>query len=166
MAGRPGNFSMNKRFQIFIDRLKDEHKEIIQEVVDSSFLKLEEEELSFPENISISGETYLANEHLVLSLKIYTSAILPCRICNAPVKISIRIEDFYHSEMIENIPSAIFNYSDEIRTAILLKLPQYAECLEGKCPERIHIKQYLKDSQSAKESIKISNYFPFAELDK
>jgi uncharacterized metal-binding protein YceD (DUF177 family) len=158
---------MEKRFKIFTDRLKDGHAETIQEETPSDFLDIHEKELSFPEPVRISGQAYLAENHLVIQLHIETSAELPCSICNSPTKVPIIVDDFYNTEAIEDLRSPIFDYTESLREAILLQLPSFVECSGGNCPERENIKKYLKQPKSQeKEKPSPRVHFPFANLDK
>jgi uncharacterized metal-binding protein YceD (DUF177 family) len=154
---------MESPFTIFADRLKDGHKEKIQESTAPDFLDIHEKELSFPHPVAISGEAYVSDDHLILHLKIKTEAIIPCLVCNEPIEISIVIENFYHAQDLHEIKSGIFDYTEELREAILLQVPAFIECNSGKCPERETMKKYLKSKP--KESSKCETYYPFADLD-
>jgi len=147
----------NKFFQIYIDRLKDDDTEIIYEVVQPEFLEIAEKDLSFTSDVTISGKAYLAKNHLILDLKIKLYANLPCSICNEKTEIPIEIEDFTHTQEICEIPSAIYDYTEELRSAILLKIPQFIECNHGHCPSRKEVNKYLKVSDP-------DTYSPFSDL--
>lgn len=157
-----------EKFKIYIDRLKNGHTEKFTETVPSTFLKVEEKELSFPESIQVKGEAYLAEDHLVVHLSIRTAATLPCSICNASVSIPIAIADAYSGVPLSDIDSAIYDLTEEIRESILLQIPFFAECNQGKCPEREHIQEFLHPDPSAKQLRLDSHaiHFPFADLDK
>ncbi len=130
--------------KIYIDRLKEDDGVKIQETISSDFIQVEEKELSFPEDVAFSGEAYLSNGFFILHLKIKTLACIPCLICNEKKNVSLEINDFYFSEKISELKSPIFDFKDELRSAILIKVPPYFECHEGCCPEREIIKKYLK----------------------
>lgn len=149
-------------FKIYVDRLKDGQTEKIEEMAPPDFLDVHESELNFLEPVSVSGEAYLADDHLVMHLKIKTDAQMPCSICNDKLKFLIDIPDFYLAEKLEELKSPIFDYSSELREAILVQVPAYAECCNGRCPERESIKKYLKNSQPEETP----HSFPFSELDK
>jgi hypothetical protein len=158
---------MTSPFSLYIDRLKDGHKQIIQEEASPDFLDIHEKELSFPHPVIVSGETYLADEHIILHLNIKTIAKIPCLVCNELVSIPIIIDNFTHTREMEDFKSGIFDYSEELREAILLQVPPFAECRAGNCPERETLKQYLKTGSKLKDSPeKNATHFPFADLDR
>ena len=158
---------MSELFKIFIDRLKDGHSQKISEEVSSEFLDMDEQDLSFAEKVTVEGESYLADDHIILHLKITTSSFVPCSICNEIFEFPIEIDDFYHAESLEEIPAAIFDFSSQIREAILLQVPPFSECHEGNCPERKLITPFLKklDETSLKKT-QLNTHFPFADLEK
>ena len=131
-------------FKIYIDRLSDDDVEEIFETFDPSLLAMDESELTFMGEITLSGRAYLAKSHLILDLKIKAKTTLPCSICNAPAELQIEIDDFSHTEEIGEIRGAIWDYSEEIRSAILIKVPQFFECHHGHCPHRKDVKKYFK----------------------
>ncbi|HSX12081.1 MAG TPA: hypothetical protein VLF61_01160 [Rhabdochlamydiaceae bacterium] len=135
---------MSDDFKIYLDRLKDEHPLKVQGKVSPDFIQVNEKDLSFPDEVHFSGETYLSNGFFILHLKIETSALIPCLICNEKIKFPIIVNDFYLSEKISELKSVIFDFKDELRSSIITKVPSYFECHEGKCPERESIKKYLK----------------------
>jgi uncharacterized metal-binding protein YceD (DUF177 family) len=131
--------------KVFTDRLKDEEVQAISETIPSSLLQAEENELHFDDSVSINGKAYLASDHLVIDLKISATAKMPCIVCNEEAPFSMQIQDFTHTVALEEIPSAVYDYTEEVRSAILLKIPQFFECHEGKCPTRGEVKKYLKE---------------------
>ena len=154
---------MSPQLKIYIDRLKDGHAEKIDETINSEILAVQEEHLSFLGQISIAGQAYLAEDHLIINSKISSVALIPCSICNKPVEVPIVLENFYFTIPLNELNSSVFDLTDEVREAILLQLPAFAECLEGRCPERTEIQEYLKKSDiNAKE--KDQSNFPFADL--
>lgn len=156
-----------EKFKIYIDRLKNGHVEKFKETVGPEFLEIEEEELSFPQELQVAGEAYLADDHLVTHFSIKTTATLPCSICNESVHIPIDIQNAYSTVSLEEVRSAIYDLSNEFREATLLQVPLFAECNNGKCPERDQIKQFLhNDSQAQNASGQPPVvHFPFADLD-
>ncbi len=151
---------MNEPFQIWIDRLKGGRTEKIAESFAPAFLAIQEKELYFDTPVVVKGEAYLSEDQLILHLKASTKATMPCSICNEMFQVELKIENFYHTQPIEEIPSAIFDFRETLREALLLELPQYAECSRGKCPKRGSIAPYLRS-----EALKEKNYFPFKDLD-
>ena len=145
---------MNPTLKIFIDRLLGGATESIKESLEPDFIDLSESELEFPSRVEVEGKAYLAEEHLIIQLKIETEAILPCSICNTRIKIPLKIGSFYHTEEISGIKGKVYDYTPPLREGILLELPTYVEC-RGKCPERAKIEKYLSEGDKQ---------FPFADL--
>ncbi|NGX27411.1 MAG: hypothetical protein K940chlam6_01347 [Chlamydiae bacterium] len=143
--------------KIYIDRLKDDDTEQIFEVLESDFLETNEEELSFTGKVTISGQAYLAKNHLILDLKIKATANMPCSICNEKSIVSIEVDDFTHTVELCEIQSAIYDFADEVKSSLLIKIPQFHECNSGKCPHRKDVTKFLKDSSE-------ENHSPFSEL--
>ena len=142
--------------KIYIDRLTGEKTESIRESADAALMDIHEKELCFPSPIDIDGTVYLAGDHLVLHLKVETEAIQPCAICNNMVTSRITLDDFYHTVPLDDCKEAVYNYTDVLREAILLEIPQFVECHHG-CPEHSAIKPYLCKEKA---------YYPFGELDQ
>lgn len=141
--------------KIYVDRLKDGHTQKIEEELFSDFLEIAEEELSFPLPVTVKGDAYLAEDHLVLHLKAKTEAKLPCSICNEQFLFPIDI-DFYHTVALDELKNPIFDYSLTLRESILLQVPPFAECNAGQCPERPTVNKYLKTDPHSQ--------FPFSGL--
>lgn len=148
-------------FKIFIDRLKGGQTEKIDEMADPLFLSVDEKELSFPSKIEVKGEAYLTDDHLIIRLKVKTVAKMPCAICNEMIERELKVDNFTHAQPIEEIPSAVFDYSELLREALLLDLPQYVECNKGNCPERATIAPFLRSQAKVEKT----TYFPFADMD-
>lgn len=146
---------------IFTDRLKGGDTEKIEEALAPDFFDVEEAELSFPSEVKVSGQAYLATDHLILQLKIHTFAKVPCSICNETIQIPLEDEDFYLAKDLEELSSAVYDYSDEVRSALFLKVPQFAEC-EGNCPKRQEVKKYLRPPPSKDDDE--GTYHPFSDL--
>jgi len=149
---------MLEQLNIYIDRLKEGMSYPIQEELPPDFLEVSEKDLSFPQPVHLSGETYLTDGHLVLHLKIHTVALIPCSICNNPTSVPVVVKDFTLAESLAEIQS-IFNYTDPLREAIVLQTPPFVECHQGACPERATISKFLKKGSSPQQ-------YPFAGLEK
>ena len=147
---------MSDIFKIFIDRLKGGQTQKIEETLDPSFLGLDEPELQFKTKVEVKGEAYLTDTHLVLHLKAHTTASMPCAICNEMISVDLRADNFYHTEDLDDIRSAVFDFKDQLREALLVEVPNRVECNLGNCPNREVIKPYLKTEET---------YFPFAKID-
>jgi uncharacterized metal-binding protein YceD (DUF177 family) len=137
---------MDAHFKIYIDRLRFGKEEEIREVYKPDFLEIQEEELAFVGNVTLDGKVYIATDDLVLHWNISASALMPCAICGADVPIDIKIDNFYHSEPLDDIKSGIFDFKELLRETILLEVPQLAEC-GGNCPSRKEISRFLKSGQ-------------------
>jgi uncharacterized metal-binding protein YceD (DUF177 family) len=148
-------------FKIWIDRLKDGQTQKIDTLLPSTFLDINEKELQFPLPVKVLGEAYLADTHLVLHLNASTEALMPCAICNEMIETTIQIKDFYHTEPLEDIREAIFDFNLILREALLLEIPQYVECNEGKCSQRELISPFLRKKKQAEPDV----HFPFSGLD-
>lgn len=158
------DFSHVDGFKIYVEQLRGGHVEKIKEVFSHVFLGLAEKELAFVDSVLVEGEAYLAEDNLVLHLQISTKATLPCKICNEPLKVPLRLTDFYHTESLEGIKSGIFSMEAALREAILLDAPTFAECNEGKCPQRKELEKFLKKGPSSAEKGDATGYRPFEGL--
>lgn len=143
--------------KIYTERLKEGQKETFSGSI-SCLSMPEEKDLSFKKEIELSGEAYVAGDHLIIKLDAKAIAFMPCCVCNNPVTVQVNLCDFYHAEPLEEIKSSIFDFSELVRTDLLLQLPQFAEC-QGSCSERKNLKQFLKEKNTA-----CNANFPFAEL--
>lgn len=145
---------MSHLLKIYIDRLFDEKIEKIQECLEPYFINVQESDLKFPSPVHVQGQAYIAENHLIIQLKIETQALIPCSICNKLVKTSLIIDRFYHTEELSAIKGQVYDYTPSLREGVLLEVPNYVECEEN-CPERAKIKKYLSDG---------NKQFPFANL--
>ncbi|MCC6127797.1 MAG: hypothetical protein IT584_01160, partial [Chlamydiae bacterium] len=136
--------------------------EAIDAALDPSFLDVQEAELLFPSPVLLKGEVYLTDEHLIIHLKASTKTVRPCAICNEATTTDLCVSNFYHTEMIQDIPSAVFDFREVLREALLIELPLVVECSSGKCPERKSIAPFMK----SKERSENTTYFPFTDLDQ
>lgn len=152
---------MQEQFKIYIDRLKNGATQKIDAQLEPSFMDIDEPELSFSVPIRVRGEAYLTDEHLVIHLQAAAIAERPCSICNKIIKTEISVNNFYHTELIQEIPSALFDYSEALREALLVELPLVVECNGGKCPERENIAPFIR----SKDRSENPTYFPFNDMD-
>ncbi len=151
--------------KIYIDRLREGNSETLNATLPPAILDVQEEELSFPAEVRVSGDVYLADDHLVADLNAQTIDLLPCSICNEPVKILINVRNHYATEPLSDIRSAIYDLTPAVREALLLQVPQFIECNEGNCPERETLKKYLHQATSPKtKSDTEQTHFPFSDL--
>ncbi len=146
--------------KIYIDRIKDGHTYFFKEEFPASLLLSNEPDLSFPSDITVSGEAYLAGDHLIVKLKAKTTATVLCSVCNKPTTIPLQITDLYHTEPLESCPSGIFDFGEILREDFLLELPHFSECTGGHCPERAELKKYCKPPEANPKGTQ----FPFSGL--
>jgi uncharacterized metal-binding protein YceD (DUF177 family) len=142
-------------FKIYVDRLKNGQTEKIDVTVNADFLDVADISFSLP--VTIQGEAYLADEHLILHMQAHTETQIPCVICNKSFTLKLAVSDFYHSVPLLEIKAAIFDFSSLLREDILLQIPQFAECSGGTCPERVDISKFLKTKKTDAQ-------FPFSGL--
>jgi uncharacterized metal-binding protein YceD (DUF177 family) len=155
---------MDDVFKIYIEQLRKGHEEEIHEELDPSFLGIHEPDLAFDKPVELEGVAYLAEHELVLHWDIRAEAIIPCSICNEPVKVPLHIQNFYYSEPIRDIKTGVYNFKDLLRETILLEVPAFTECHAGHCPKRQEYQTYLKE-ESSDHSSDEEGYQPFADLD-
>lgn len=151
------------RFKIYVEQLRDGHSESITESFSPKFINVDEKDLKFVDPVEVDGEAYLADDELVLHLKVNTQATMPCRICNEPFKHAIQIDDFYHAVPVTEIKGRVFDFRDVLREGILLESPPVAECHNGSCPQRKTVQKYMKIEGKAIDEDQ--GYRPFADLD-
>jgi len=152
---------MHNQLIIYTEQLRDGHKEAVNLSLDPSFLDIHEKEISCDTPIHVEGEVYATEDHLVFHLACSTSIKLPCAICNQTVSLPLNVSKIYHTILLAESPSAIFDYSSLVREEIVLKIPPFAECSNGQCPERASLSGFLKSSQTESQS---PTYFPFSNL--
>ena len=150
---------MEEKFTIWIDRLGEDKIQKINGSFSPIFLGIEENELEFRSPVQVQGKAYLADEELIIQLSASTKATLPCGICNKMTDCKLEITNFYHAQPIGEIKGGLFDFSEPLREALLLELPNYVECTEGNCPARATMTPYLR-SQSRNDG----QTFPFADL--
>jgi len=148
---------MEQDLNIYIDRLRDGHTETFAHKVSSDSIGLDDDELSFPNAISIEAEANIAGKELVLHVSISTDVALLCTICAKPLERKLELDGLYHVVPLEEVKQAVYNYGHWIRETILLEAPRYAEC-EGNCPERRLFEKYFSDNTPS------SGQSPFSSL--
>lgn len=149
---------MNSPFQIWIDRLKNGQTQTITESFPSDFLDIQEEELKMHSPVHVVGEAYLTESELILHFNASTKLKMPCAICNEMIEVDLSIKDCYHAVPVNEIPSGIYDYKEDLRESLLIEVPQYVECNQGNCPERKIIAPYMHKKQ------KETSNFPFSNL--
>ncbi len=129
--------------KIYIDRLRDGHIERIDGEYQQDFISVNENSLSFNAPITAKGEIYLCDDTIVVHFDASTHVTLPCIVCNDPTDVVIAVKDVYVSENISNIRSRVYDFSSELREALLLEAPSFAECNNGSCPHRDDMKKFM-----------------------
>lgn len=148
--------------KIYVDRLKDGRREALHATVSPLQLSMPDEiELQFAAPITVGGEAYLTDDHLIARLDIRTEALMPCSICNQKAPFALSIDHHYVTIPLEEIHNALYDLSDEIRETLLLHVPPFIECQEGTCPDRSTINTFLKTPSTTGAS---PHHFPFADL--
>jgi uncharacterized metal-binding protein YceD (DUF177 family) len=143
-------------FKIFTEQLKEGHKEEINLVSPPDFLDLQEAEITLSSPVTVQGEAYTTDSELVLHLQASTEVVLPCSICNEPAPLSLSANEIYFTIFLYDLKSAIYDYTHVIRDELLLLIPQFTECREGRCPSRKDLEKYQKKPHA--------NSSPFADL--
>lgn len=152
---------MNDQFHIYIDRLKDQHTEVLNLSLTPDFLDVDEPELRFRKPVAVRGKAYLALQELVLDLEVAATAEMPCAICNEPTETPINLDRLMLVEPISEVQSGIFDMRSLVREAILLELPLKVEC-PGGCPKRLEVEKFFK--QPSSDTLDGGNFYPFKEL--
>ncbi len=152
---------MIEAFKIFIKQLEGGQTEKIDLTVQPDFFEIQEKDLKFSDPVQVSGKAYLTEEHLILHLSASTLAEVMCCICNEPIKIPLKIENIYHTELLEDIKDGAFDFHPPLREALLLELPNTTECHNGACPERKSINNFLKKEEDHQKD---DVHFPFSDL--
>ena len=155
---------MEDEFKIFVDQLRDGHEKLIQESLSPKFMDVRENDLEFKKNIELNGTAYTADSELILNWNIEAEALVACAICNEKVPVAIQIDNFYHTEPLAEIKGAVFNFKDLLREIILLEVPAFAECNQGKCPKRQEVSKFIKEP-TQDQTDEEDGYHPFADLD-
>ena len=133
-----------------IDRLKTAEYTNFSLIAPPSIMVAEDNEAIFKDDILISGEAILANDHMVLNICIKTKMQNFCKICNEPILHNILVEERHVPFPLNTMKSGLFCLEPYIRELLFLNIPRYSECSES-CPERASIKKYLKKSDDPQE---------------
>lgn len=148
-----------------IEHVREGKSVSLDHVFDPATLELGDADLAFTSSITLRGNAYLAEDHLVIQVNISGAASLPCCVCNTPVTIPFNHKNLYITKPLTDLHAGRFDFKDDLREAILLELPSFAECHGGKCPERTQIECYLKHPSMSETKQKEDQYFPFHSLE-
>lgn len=149
--------------KIYVEQLRGGKTWPLQLDLSPDFLEVQETELSFVDPVRLDGEAYLAQDELVIQVSIATKAQIPCRICNELFKTGIVIDKLFHLEPIVGLKRGYFDISSLLREAILLEVPQVAECHGGHCPSRKEVERFLRPPGEGKVQ-EDEGYRPFQDL--
>ena len=155
---------MIEALTIYTDRLKEGHVEEIHEEIPSALLDINDKDLRFADPIHIEGEAYIADEELLIHLNVNGEAILPCSICNGDVHLPIVLENLYLAQPLAECKTKLFDLKEFVRESLLLEVPQFAECHEGKCPERETLTPFLKSEENSTSEGEEAGHNPFTNL--
>ena len=144
---------------ILTEQLRDGKREQIEHVLPPDFLGLNEPDLIFHSPIYLKGEVYATDEDLILQLSAHTEVKMPCSICNEMTFVTLKTEELYHTILLGELKSTTFDFTDILREEIVILIPQYVECQQGKCPERKIVSKFMKS-----KAVSPQNHFPFADL--
>ena len=153
---------MEHELKIFIEQLQEGEQEKVNLTVSSEFLDIQETDLIFDSPVSIEGEVYVTDHHLIIHVDAKTKAKIRCAICNDLTESSLAAQ-VYESLPLSELDSSIFDYSSLLKEELLLQIPLFTEC-QGSCPERSNLKSFLKDAPPKKASLPSTTHFPFADL--
>ena len=151
--------------KVYVDRVRDGNTDEISEELPSSFMDVHEKDIRFEAPIFLTGEAYVTDDYLIVSLTIETEATLICSVCNEPFTFAISIHNMMHEEPLENIKEATFDILPLVRESILLEIPLYPQCGITSCNRREEIEPYLKKEQSPEqEESQPNGHNPFKDL--
>lgn len=135
-------------YKIYIERLRSGETHVLEEELDPSFMELDEKDLRIVKPVKIKLESYLANNALILHFDLHVSYELPCQVCNNFFEKQLDVLGEYGAVDLDTIKGSIYDVRPEIREAILVAIPAFAECHDGNCPEREELKQSIKTHAS------------------
>ncbi|HEX2579374.1 MAG TPA: hypothetical protein VHK67_03110 [Rhabdochlamydiaceae bacterium] len=143
--------------KVFTEQLRDGKRETFEHVLPPDFLGINEPDIVFHHPIHVKGEVYATDEDLILQLSAHTEVQMPCSICNQMTFVPLKTEELYHTILLDD--STTFDFSDILREELIILIPQYVECHNGKCPERQIVSKFMKN-----KAVSPQNHFPFADL--
>jgi hypothetical protein len=146
--------------KISVDLLQIQERIFIKEDLSPEFLGISEKELKIDQPIHVEGQAYLSSDYLVINFSAKTYFQMPCKICNETIVLPLVEENYYDTISLDDINKGVYDFSDDLRQALLLKLPHFVECNDGSCPERKHIEKHLKKTSKIKDD----SYLPFEKI--
>ena len=145
------------QLKILTDQLRDGKREKIEHILPPDFLGIQEPSLVFQSPIHLKGEAYATDEHLLLQLSAQTECEMPCSICNEMTLVPLKTEEIYHLIPFTDLKTPIFDFTELVREEIVLLIPLFVECRQGKCPDRKQVSKLMKKPSH--------EHFPFADLE-
>ena len=142
---------MKEHLNIYVERLRDGDTEEISETIAPGFMECQEKDMAFDKPVTLSGEAYVTDDWLIVSLNIQTEAKLTCALCNQPFTFAVDIKRMMHEEPFENIKGKTYDLLPLIRESILLEIPFYPQCGITKCLHRDEVEPYLKNEELAEQ---------------
>lgn len=151
---------MEERFKLYIDRLRGGDPVNLSGTYSPALFEIEEEDLSFQHAVTVSGQAYTTDDHLVLHFDAQAVAKIPCSICNEWVEVTLEVKGFYETLPLSEIEGRFFDFHLPLREALLLELPPVAECAGG-CPQRETLAPFMRHQAKLKDE---KPNFPFSDL--
>ena len=148
--------------KIYVDSLKHQDNISIDEELYSSFLNIIEKDLKIIYPVHVKGKAYLSSDYLIVNFSAKTYFEMPCRICSKNLLSPLETKNSYKAIDYNKIKNRVYDFSNDLREALLLKLPHFVECENGACPERKNIKKYLKNTSKKTDE----KHFPFEKIFK
>lgn len=134
---------MKKELPIYIDRLRDGRVEKITEELDPKVLDISDSEIDWPGPVYVTGEAYLAEDFLLVSLSIKAEVLLHCRVCNEQFSYPITLSKIDQEVPLEEIHDAAFDALALIREVLLVEIPFYPQCGGAACNNRSKLEKYF-----------------------
>ena len=147
-------------FKIFVDSLRMQEKVTFKETISPEFLAISEKDLKMDKPVMFEGEAYLSDDFLVLNFAVSTHFQMPCKICNQNVTLPLVEKNYVNTISLEEIRNGIYDFTEDLRQALLLKLPHFVECNGGACSERENLEKFLKKHSTKQDD----SYFPFEKI--
>ncbi len=150
---------METPLKIFTKQFRDGKRQTLDYVLPADFLDIREEGISFHSPLHLKGGVYATDDHLILQLSAETEVEMPCSVCNEKTFVPLKTEEIFHTIPFDEMESTTFDFTDLVREEIIILIPQFVECNQGKCPSRTDISKFIKAKAATSH-----DHFPFADL--
>jgi len=137
----------NMELTVNVQRLKslsDGKEELLAAVLPSTCIGVSDSEMHFEAPIEVEGKAYLAGEELIVQLSIATEVLQPCCICNTWTTHPLNLKKLILHIDAEEMRGDQIDLLPVVREEVLLAVDAYVECSDSGCPERDHLRHYLK----------------------